>query len=131
MFFSYEISVFSTVVTPSLYLFFYLKNDLHFYRSSSNSVPVQMSIEGEAIEMATIRRIDDINITPSDPSNSSEEKNSQVEVNLINKQGKLFIQKYSTQVSNLSFLFTGQLDQLTEISRFGSISTGPAKMTFI
>ncbi|VDI15303.1 Hypothetical predicted protein [Mytilus galloprovincialis] len=89
--------------------------------SSSNSVPVQMSIEGEAIEMATIRRIDDINITPSDPSNSSEEKNSQVEVNLINKQVK-------GSQAPLAEHETDSIDQqqeesLKQIHDFGTISS--------
>ena len=47
-----------------------------------------MSIEGfgEAIEMAKIRRLDDISV--SVPSNTSEDKNIQVESNMVNKQGK-------------------------------------------
>ncbi|XP_052105318.1 pecanex-like protein 1 isoform X2 [Mytilus californianus] len=89
--------------------------------SSSNSVPVQMSIEGEAIEMATIRRLDDINITTSDPSNSSEEKNSQVEVNLINKQGKgsqAPLAEHETDSIDQQ-----QDDSLKQIHDFGTISS--------
>jgi hypothetical protein len=47
-----------------------------------------MSIEGqgEAIEMAKMMRLDDISV--SVPSNTSEDKNLQVESNMVNKQGK-------------------------------------------
>ena len=53
-----------------------------------------MSIEGEAIEMATIRRHDDVKITV--PS-TSEDKNIQVENNLASKQGNkiMHVQRYN------------------------------------
>lgn len=45
-----------------------------------------MSIEGETIELSSIRRVDD-NMNISEPSNSSVDKNIQVDGSLISKQG--------------------------------------------
>lgn len=45
--------------------------------SSSNSVPVQMSIEGDAIEMTTLRRHDDVSV--SIPINTNDGKDIEVE----------------------------------------------------